>query len=264
LPLPTITSLHNERVKLAHALQSQGKVRRKEQRIALEGVRLIGDALAAGARPDFVLFAPDLAAGDHPGARLLAGLRDQGVPCLDVTPEVMAHVTDTESPQGILAVVPMPDLPAPARIDLALILDGIADPGNLGTILRTAAAASVSLVVLAPGCVDPFNPKALRSGMGAHFRIPIARQSWDEIAGTASGLSSYLADSGGTLPYYGVDWRGQSALIVGGEAHGADPHARQLACATVAIPMGSAVESLNAASAAAVILFEIRRQRTVG
>jgi TrmH family RNA methyltransferase len=145
-----------------------------------------------------------------------------------------------------------------------LILDGIADPGNLGTILRTAAAASVGLVVLAPHCVDPFNPKALRSAMGAHFRIPIARQSWDEIAGAVSGLSLYLADSGGTLPYYNVDWRGPSALIVGGEAHGADPHARQLAGATVAIPMGSAVESLNAASAAAVILFEIRRQRTAG
>jgi TrmH family RNA methyltransferase len=176
----------------------------------------------------------------------------------------MAHVADTQSPQGIVAVVPMPEHPLPAGVDLVLILDGIADPGNLGTILRTAAAASVGLVVLAPRCVDPFNPKVLRSGMGAHFRIPIARQSWEEIAGTVDGLAMYLADSGGALPYYGVDWRSPSALIIGGEAHGADPHGRQLAGTTVAIPMGSAVESLNAASAAAAILFEVRRQRTAG
>jgi TrmH family RNA methyltransferase len=260
--LPTITSLHNERVKLVHALQSQGKVRRQEKRIALEGVRLIGDALAAGVRPDFVFFTPESSAGDQPVARLLARLRDQGVLCIDVTPEVMAHVTDTESTQGIVAVVPMPELPVPAHADLVLILDGIADPGNLGTILRTAAAAGAGRVVLAPHCVDPFNPKVLRSGMGAHFRVPITRQSWEEIAGAVSGLSVYLADPGGTIPYYGVDWRSPSALIVGGEAHGADPHARQLAGTTVSIPMGSGVESLNAASAAAVILFEIRRQRT--
>jgi TrmH family RNA methyltransferase len=157
----------------------------------------------------------------------------------------------------------MPEFMPPLDANLVLILDGIADPGNLGTILRTAAAAGADVVILAPGCVDPYNPKVLRSGMGAHFRVPLARQAWPDIAAEYGHLAVYLADAASDLPYYAVDWRQPAGLIIGGEARGAETQARQLARATIAIPMSNAVESLNAAMAAGVILFEIRRQRAI-
>jgi RNA methyltransferase, TrmH family len=258
----TISSLHNERVKFVHALQTQGKTRRKERRCVLEGVRLIGDAIAIGVQPDLVLYTEDAITGDQPAARLIAGLRDSGAVCIEVTPDVMAHVSDTQSPQGIVAVVPLPELTPPANPDLILVLDGVADPGNMGTILRTAAAAGVDSVVLAPHCVDPFNPKVLRGGMGAHFRIPLARKSWSDISRDYADMPFYLADARGTVPYYAVDWILPTALIVGGEARGADSQAAVVAQKVISIPMDNQIESLNAAIATGVILFEIRRQRS--
>src|SRR5450432_3814370 len=160
-----ITSPHNERVKLVRALQSSGKSRRKENRIVLEGVRLIGDALLSGVTPDFVLYTQDAIADDQPGSRLFADLQMRQVVCLEVMTDVMVHAADTEAPQGVIAVTPLPQLPLPSPITLALICDGVADPGNLGTMLRTAGAAGVDVVMLMPGCVDAFNPKVLRAGM---------------------------------------------------------------------------------------------------
>jgi TrmH family RNA methyltransferase len=240
----------------------QSKLRRKEKQIVLEGVRLIGDAVAAGVLPEFVLYTPGTAP-DQPVVQWIARLRERGVACFETTPDIMAHVSDTQSPQGIVAVVPMPAL-SPADVNLVLILDGIADPGNLGTILRTAAAAGVDVVILAPGCVDPYNPKVLRSGMGAHFRVPLARKAWPDIAAEYGHLPIYLAEAASNLLYYAVDWRQPAGLIIGGEARGAEAQARQLARATIAIPMSNTVESINAALAAGVILFEIRRQRAIG
>jgi TrmH family RNA methyltransferase len=99
--------------------------------------------------------------------------------------------------------------------------------------------------------------------MGAHFRVPLARQAWPDIAAEYGHLAVYLADAASDLPYYAVDWRQPAGLIIGGEARGEATQARQLARATIAIPMSNAVESLNAAMAAGVILFEIRRQRAI-
>jgi TrmH family RNA methyltransferase len=258
-----ITSPHNERIKLVRALQSQARARRKAGRVALEGVRLVRDAFAAGERPDFVLYTPDADAPDKESVSLLASLREEAIPCLAVTPEVMAHAADTQTPQGVIAVFGMPDLRIPPALSLALDLDGVADPGNLGTMLRTAAAAGVDGVFLAPGCVDPFNPKALRSGMGAHFRVPVASMGWDSIAARLGSLAVFLADARADTPYTAVDWRQPAALIVGGEARGAQADARRLATTTITIPMANAAESLNAAAAGAVILFECRRQRLI-
>jgi TrmH family RNA methyltransferase len=261
--MAVITSLHNERVKLIRALQTSGKSRRKENRIVLEGVRLVNDALTAGAKPDFVLYTQDLIAGDQLGSRLFATLQDQNVTSLEVSPEVMAHAADTQSPQGLIAVVPYPEqpVPLPASVTFAIILDGVADPGNVGTILRTAAAAGVDVVILGPNCVDPYNPKVLRGGMGAHFRIPILRKSWSDIVKDYADLPMYVADSGGDKLYYDVDWRGPAAIIIGGEARGAESQAYQLAQGVISIPMANAAESLNAAVAASILLFEVRHQR---
>src|SRR5262249_25572280 len=156
-------------------LQTSGKARRKAGQIALEGVRLIGDALDAGFNPDFILYRPDA------DTALIRRLQTSGVECYEVTPEILVHAANTQTPQGMIAVLPLPELPIPESITFALILDAVADPGNLGAILRSAAAATANLVILAPNCVDPFNPKVLRSAMGAHFRVPLVRQNWAEI-----------------------------------------------------------------------------------
>lgn len=247
-----ITSLQNDRVKLAYGLITGSKSRRKLGKIALEGIRLVRDAVDAGYLPEFILYDPE--AVDLSTFNLPADL------LLDASPEVLRHISATEQPQGVVGVFPMPTPSLPRAPRRVLILDALRDPGNLGTILRTAAAAGVEVVLLAPGCVDPYNDKVLRAGMGAHFRVPVAPRKWDEIAAYCDGLAVYLADMDGDVAYDSADWSNGWALIVGGEAHGASELAISLASQRVSIPMAAATESLNAASATAVVLFEAARQ----
>lgn len=249
-----ITSVHNERVKLAAALMSGAKQRRKEGKIALEGSRLIHDAIQRGGyAPDFILYDPqsiDMTALD--------ALPD---PLYEVSAAVIKHISATEQPQGIIGVFPMPTPVLPAQPERVLILDHLRDPGNLGTILRTAAGAGVDVVLLSPGCVDLYNDKALRGGMGAHFRLPIAERAWAEIDSYVGALPVYLADMTGDAAYDALDWTAAHALIIGSEADGASADAVGLATARVYIPMAADTESLNAAVAAGVLLFEAARQR---
>jgi TrmH family RNA methyltransferase len=158
-------------------------------------------------------------------------------------------------------VLPIPNLPRPEYPTLTLILDRVRDPGNLGTILRTALAAGVEQVLLVPGTVDASNPKVVRSAMGAHLRLPLATLRWEAIAGVVTGCDVWLAATGGETPDPAVDWTRPVALIVGGEATGAGKRARVLAQGRVSIPMAAGVESLNTAVATAVTLFEAVRQR---
>lgn len=255
-----ITSLKNDRVRLVRALQERRRVRQRERRFVVEGIRLCEEAARAGLRPHFVFYT-DQARQDERALALLLQWEHAGVPCEEVSSEVMEACSDTETPQGLLAVVPIPELPFPPNPAFALILDRVRDPGNLGTILRTARAAGVDGVVLAPGTVDATNPKAVRAGMGAHFHLPILAADWGEIPRRIAGCRVYLADARGDVVYTDVDWRGPTALIVGGEAEGAGEQARALAGTTVAIPMAAGVESLNTAIAAAILLFEAVRQR---
>ncbi len=176
-----------------------------------------------------------------------------------VSDDVLAACADTVTPQGVLAVVPW--IVLPARPGWILILDGLRDPGNLGTILRSAEAAGTGQVIMAPGTVDVYNAKVVRGAMGAHFRLPISNLDWLRIAERVKGRAVWLADPSGGIPYDAVDWRMPSALIVGGEAAGAGDEAAALATGRVSIPMAGGAESLNAAMAATVILFEAARQR---
>ena len=257
-----ITSSHNPRIQWVRRLQRQPHQRQSEGVFIVEGVRLVEEALLAGWQPDWVLYTPDLSPrGQSILQRLPASAVEQ------VSPAIMRVASDTQTPQGILAVIPQRALPFPIDLNFVLLLDAIRDPGNLGTILRTAAAAGVQGVILSPGSVDPFSPKVLRSAMGAHFRLPLALLDWKEIqsllrpASHPSGLKTYLSDVEGSLAYTLADFHLPTALIVGGEAEGASAEARQLAEARVHIPMAPGVESLNAAVAAAVLLFEVVRQR---
>lgn len=245
-----ITSPQNSRVKLIRALNEKARTRRKEGKIVLEGARLVRDALTQGHTPEFIFYTED------------TPLPDGRFEAESVSPEIMRHISDTQQPQGIIGVFPLPKMALPQPAQRVLILDAIRDPGNLGTILRAAAASGTQAVLLSPDCVDAYNPKVLRAGMGAHFRIPLAAMDWAEIAAYCASLPVYLADSTGDLRYDQVNWRADWGLIIGGEAHGAGEQAAAMAQSRIYIPMHAETESLNAAMAASAILFEAQRQRT--
>ncbi|MBC7251547.1 MAG: RNA methyltransferase, partial [Anaerolineae bacterium] len=245
-----ITSPTNPKIKYVRAL-ARRRTRQREGQFVIEGVRLIEEAMRAGIIPALMNFTTDLE-GTARGRTLLTAAEKHGVAPLLVSNALMKTMSDTQTPQGVLAVVPFPQLALPPHPSLALIVDGIRDPGNLGTLLRTAQAAGVDAVFLAPGTVDPYNPKVVRGAMGAHFRLPIAVRDWDTIATFISQRQVLLADAQGELVYDEVDWCLPSALIIGSEATGASSRARQLAEGRVSIPMQGETESLNAAIAAAV------------
>jgi TrmH family RNA methyltransferase len=251
-----IISLQNEKVKLVQSLQNRTRTRRKAQKVVLEGVRLVRDACESGYQPDFILYTPELEQ-----TALLDILHRRECALLATSESVMRHISGTHTPQGIVGVFPVPELTRPLRPQRVLLLDGVSDPGNVGTMLRTAAAAGVEVVLMGPGCADPYNPKALRAGMGAHFRLPIVEQSWEEIAAYCQDSVIYAADSHGELRYDSVDWGRPWGVIIGSEAHGLSAAGQNLANSRVYIPMAAATESINAAAAAAVILFEAQRQR---
>jgi TrmH family RNA methyltransferase len=208
---------------------------------------------------------PEQIATSKTGGSLLNAFVQAQVECLACTPAVFSTLVETMTPQGIAAVMPLPRLPLPAAPILTLVLDRVRDPGNAGALLRSAEAAGVSQVLFAPNTIDPFNDKVVRAGMGAHFRQPLrANATWAEIeAQLGPTLQCYLADAQGSAPYDQIDWRKPAMLIISGETAGASPEARRLA-QPIAIPMHGRVESLNAAIAGAVILFEAARQRRAG
>jgi TrmH family RNA methyltransferase len=252
-----ITSTQNERVRHVRSL-SRRRVRQREGRFVVEGTRLVDEVVRAGIGPALVFYTEAWAEAPA-GRRLLPLLQGAEEGTWSVSEAVLAACADTQTPQGVLAVVPISHLPP--KPGLLLILDAIRDPGNLGTILRSAEAADVGQVLLAPGTVDPYNPKAVRGAMGAHFRLPVDSSDWPTIAERAAGSTVWLADAAGEVAYDAVDWRLPSALIVGGEAVGAGQEATALATGRVCIPMAGGAESLNAAMAATVLLFEAARQR---
>ena len=175
----------------------------------------------------------------------------QGASLLELSPKVFAKLTDTVTSQGLIAVIPLPRVLLPAAASFVLMLDQLRDPGNLGTILRSAEAAGVNQVIVAPGCVDPWNPKVVRSGMGAHFRLPIlAAAGWEDVRRALDGLPLWLAEARDAEPYDALDWGKPCAIGVGGEAAGFSTETHQLATGRVMIPMAGPVESLNAAMAA--------------
>ena len=257
-----ITSPRNPRLKLVRRLQKSARARRESGLFVAEGVRLAEEALRAGLPARFVLFVEGLSPR---GLAVVEGYRARGAEIWLLSSEAMRSVSATETPQGILLVLPFPALPLPPKPDFALILDGVRDPGNMGTILRTAWAAAVQAVYLIGGCVDPFNPKVVRAAMGAHFHLPVRQSSPERLVGMLGGARAYLAAAGEGEPYTQADFRRPLALLIGGEADGVSEAARRaLRPSPVHIPMPGGAESLNAAVAAAVLMFEVVRQRSTG
>ncbi|CAM9408850.1 unnamed protein product, partial [Laminaria digitata] len=206
-----------------------------------------------------------------PGPRLLAALETLSADVVAVAPsEVVQRCCDTVTPQGVVALVARPVLPLPAVLRTVLICDGIQDPGNLGTLVRTAAGLGVDAVVLTGTCVDYWAPKTVRSSMGASFRLPSLRlDSWDEVVELmrSRGVRMYAAEGSASASYFDADWTSPSALVVGAEARGLGGAARQGLesgeIIGVSVPLEGGVESLNAAVAGAIVLGEAQRQRAM-
>jgi len=257
-----ITSSSNDRVKYVRKLQAQKSFRHEDRCLVLEGVRLVEEIARASLVPTLVFYTEALAE-DARGKAILTTLRGLEAPCIPVSESVMEDCSDTVTPQGILAVLPFPDLDPPHPPTFVLIIDRLRDPGNLGTLLRTALAAGVEYVLLTPGTVDFSNPKVVRAAMGAHLWVPIQDADWDTIADVVSECAVWVAAAGGAKVYTEVSWARPAALIVGSEAHGAGDQARSLAEGRISIPISPLVDSLNAAVAGAVILFEAVRQRSL-
>jgi TrmH family RNA methyltransferase len=257
-----ITSSHNPKVKLIRALAGRPKERRENGAFLAEGVRLVEEAFSTGWDFRFVLYTDGL--GPR-GQDLVKSLSTQGVDVEPVAENILQSVTETETPQGILSVLaldpPKSLLPA-AKPDFVLIPDQIRDPGNLGTLLRTAAAAGVQAVFIPPETTDPFAPKVVRAGMGAHFRLPILPLTWDQLQERVAGMSVYLSDTEGEKSCWEADFNHPMALVIGGEADGASVQARNLATEMIRIPMPGHMESLNAGVAGAVLMYEAVRQRS--
>jgi TrmH family RNA methyltransferase len=237
------------------------KARNEQQAFVLEGVRLVEEAVQANWPLQHILFCEAISAR---GRSLLEASASMGVQIDEVSENIIASASDTENSQGILAVAEMGSLPEKTDPNFLLIADNIRDPGNLGTLLRTAAAAGVDQVILSPGTADAFNPKVVRSGMGAHFHIPIRSASWEDIASRYKLKMEFIvAEMTSSTSLWEVDFRKPLAFIIGGEAEGASEAARRLADQSIYIPMSEKTESLNAAIAAGIILFEVLRQRKI-
>jgi RNA methyltransferase, TrmH family len=252
-----ITSGQNSKIKLVRALLGRAKERRDANAFVIEGVRLVEEAANGDWRFEIVLYDQSLS---ERGNSLVERLISRGVEVEEVSQNLMKSLSETEIPQGVLAVLKVSSLPVSQSPDFILIPDQIRDPGNLGTLLRTAAAAGVQAVLLPPETTDAFAPKVVRAGMGAHFRLPIHPMTWDEIKVQTKGLQIFLADMDGQSCWK-TDFRQPLALIIGGEAEGASEEARKLATQKISIPMAGHVESLNAGVAGSVLMFEVVRQR---
>jgi TrmH family RNA methyltransferase len=255
-----ITSSQNAKIKLVRSLLGRAKERREANAFVVEGVRLVEEAIYSNWKFQFALYDETL---NERGRSHVEGLKSRGVEVEVVSESLMKSLSETETPQGILAVLELTQLPIPNLPNFILIPDQIRDPGNLGTLLRSAAATGVQTVLLPPETTDAFAPKVVRAGMGAHFRLPIHVMNWEEIeqVSKSANLQVYLADMDGS-PCWEMNLRQPLALVVGGEAEGASSEARMLANQKISIPMAGSVESLNAGVAGSILMFEVVRQRS--
>jgi len=238
------------------------KARERHRLFTAEGVRTVEELIRSTLHIRGVLVAPQLAEAPR-GAALLADLRARGAEVLEVSPQEFSSAAETDSPQGVLAIADVPphsldtlDLPPAARL---VVLDAVQDPGNVGTIVRTAAALGTAAVVAMPGTVDLWNAKVVRSAMGAVFCLPAIPSTWDALDAFRRRESFALwgADSAGT-PVYELKPPERLALVVGNEGAGLSDDARQRVDRLAALPIASTVESLNVAVATGILLYQLR------
>lgn len=256
-----ITSASNTRVKKVAALNQKAKERRQEEKYVVEGVKMFLEA------PEEEIEEIYMAEGFQ-NAACMAKLA--GWPFETVSEEVFRKMSDTAAPQGILCVMrqkkyALADLLG-AKNPLLMILEDIQDPGNLGTILRTGEGAGIAGVIMSRETADIYNPKTIRSTMGSIYRVPFVYVSSLEEAAAqlkAMGIRLFAAHLKGKSWYDGEDYRKGSAFLIGNEGNGLREETAVLADTYIKIPMEGRVESLNAAMASGILMYEAARQRRV-
>jgi RNA methyltransferase, TrmH family len=265
LDVDLISSTSNKWLKIARGLQRR-KTRYNERAIVVEGVRPLREALDCGIPIRFALLDASVLS-TSPERQLACDLLSRDIRVNLVEPRLFTQISDTVTPAGIMAICDMPrtdDLESDATVSLALIVDGVQDPGNLGTMIRSALGAGVEVIYLAPGTADPWAPKVIRATAGACFRASIRRLNWSAFPERLEACAIMVAEAEGVTSYTAVDWTEPAALVIGHETRGCSDAARVRADVTVGIPLANELESLNAGVAASVILFEASRQRRGG
>lgn len=260
-----ITSTSNRHAASAARLKKRA-LREKNRRFLAEGAKAAAEALASGA-VETLLHVPSSEGSVHP---LVVRAEDAGVQVIAVTEEVMTHLTSTVTPQGILAVARFVDVPLPEIAEgseLVPVLYAVRDPGNAGTVLRSAAAAGADAIVFTDSSVDVYNPKTVRASAGSLFHLPVVRDvSAEDVVAVLRerGLQVLAATPDGDETIYETDLTRPTAVLLGNEAWGLPTEARALADRAVRIPIRRKSESINLAAAAALFLFESARQRESG
>lgn len=262
--LRRIDSPRNQVLKLARALQSK-RERRERRLLVVEGEDLLRAALAAGLAPEVVVFDEERVGRDDP---LMAETAHVAARYL-APPRMIEQAGVLAAPQRVLAIVPQPQehhfrtVAFPPSV--GVFLAGVADPGNVGSLVRTAAAFGCDWLAIGPGSADPFNPKAVRGAMGATFTVPLLEGVRMEDLATRDGFAIVAAGSSGGVAPWDADLRGPLVLALGGERAGLDPVRDALSAAgrvvEVTIPQVPGTDSLNVAAAGAALLAEIARQR---
>lgn len=253
-----ITSAQNKYVKLASSLK-QRKYRQELRMFLVEGRRAIVEAQSHPELVEFVFISDELAAEPE----LLAGFGSQQVLAVDA--KTLRHICSTENPQGIAAIMKFPDWDWDSlfhKRGVLLLLDRVADPGNMGSIFRSAWAFGVNGILLTPGCVDPFSPKVVRASMGAIFNVPlladVSARQLDQLE--EAGYRFMAADASQGQNYDQADMRAPLVVIIGSEAEGVSETLKMRCSDLINIPMQPEVDSLNVAAACAIIIAEIARQ----
>ena len=259
-----ITSIQNPKVKLLRSLLANKKDREENGLFIIEGVRLAEEAIRAGVNPAFILFSNQLSAR---GQEILNNLTDQKCEIEEIAPDLMDRISDTQTSQGILMALPSLKTIPGNSLTFVLALDMVRDPGNMGTLLRSAAALGVEAVILTPESADAYSPKVLRSAMGAHFKLAIAIMTPEEIrayckTSNTPALDILLADSEKGRICWEEELTRPICVVIGGEAAGAGKDLRKIADKSVRIPMLDTTESYNAAVAGSILMYEAHRQRT--
>ena len=257
-----ITSYKNPGIKLVRGLLDAKKHRESAGLMVLEGVRLAEEAISHKIKLKQCYFSANLSTR---GKALLDQVTEQKTKIDELSQDLMDRLSDTQHAQGILLVCTIPEVPFREGPSFLLALDRINDPGNMGTILRTAAAMNVDGILLTPGTTDPFSPKALRAAMGAQLHIPIQWQDAKGIKKLCTSnqaplvLVSTIMDC--SQDCWEADLTAPMCLVIGNEANGISRELLALCDRCVRIPIADKTESLNAAIAAAILMYEITRQR---
>jgi TrmH family RNA methyltransferase len=261
-----ITSLTNPRVKAAVRLRDR-REREATGLTIVDGAREIRRALEVGVQIETAFVAPDLVRS--PDAHAIVDRVGRRDTTIEVSPEVLAKVAFGDRSDGIVAIVRTPDpgladIPLPED-PLVVVVEAVEKPGNLGAILRSADGAGADAVIVADPLTDAFNPNAIRASLGTIFALPV-------VTTTSADARGWLADRGiravativeASIPYTSADLRGPLAVVLGSEAEGLSPAWRTPEVTPISIPMSGIADSLNVSVAAAVVLFEAVRQRTV-